>query len=605
MTEESSLKMQKRGDFDLFLKGLICIAFVPLLTTVCMGGELYESKSFLSFIKSVDPQNILGTQRKDLSLNPCLHKSEGVKCNLHGTSIVEIRLENLNLIGVIDADALCKLQKLEVLSLARNLIHGTIPSSISYCTRLRYLNLSSNSLSGRVPWTLTKLKYLKSLDISNNHFTPIGPHIKHEFKRVYKSSMEPIALQRDSHLNTTEQDEQAATPPSESSDKTSNDLLLTMLPLFLSIGFLFMFLYYISKRADKKMKEKETLKALKESPLKLPPVNAIQEVKPGDRHQELVFFVEDHESFKLDDLLEASADLRSQSLCSSLYKVILKNNATYAVKRLKKLQVSFEEFGQTMRQIGNVKHRNILPLVGYNCTNDEKLMFYKYQSNGSLLNLLQGYIEGKREFPWRLRLTIASGIARGLAFIYQSSNGQESIPHGNLKLSNILLGENMEPLISEYGISRLLDPKNHCLLSSSGYIGPEKSLSEQGDVFSFGVILLELITGKTVEKTGVDLPKWVRSMVREEWTGEVFDKEVNKAALQWAFPLLNIALKCVSHSPQERPTTSEVLEKIEEALFAQQDRSVSPLSSLESGHPDCCILHSVIPETWDTPGSNY
>ncbi|XWS09715.1 hypothetical protein CRYUN_Cryun39dG0013000 [Craigia yunnanensis] len=347
------------------------------------------------------------------------------------------------------------------------------------------------------------------------------------------------------------------------------------------------------------MKEKEMLKALKESPLKLPPVNAIQEVKLEDRHQELVFFVEDHESFKLDDLLEASADLQSQSLCSSLYKVILKNNAIYAVKRLEKLQVSFEEFGQTMRRIGNVKHRNILPLVGYNCTSEEKLLFYKYHRNGSLLNLLREFYD-RHQLSKCLLFCISE-----ICSVNLQATLRESIPHGNLKLSNILLGENMEPLISEYGISRLLDPKKHCLFSPNGYIAPEKSLSEQGDVFSFRVILLELLTGKTVEKTGVDLPKWVRSMVREEWTGEVFDKDVNKAALQWAFPSLNIALKCVSHSPQYRPTTSEVLEKIEEALFAHGDRSVSSLSSFESGHPDCCILHSVIPETWDTPGSNY
>jgi uncharacterized membrane-anchored protein len=65
-------------------------------------------------------------------------------------------------------------------------------------------------------------------------------------------------------------------------------------------------------------------------------------------------------------------------------------NIVYAVKRLKKLQVSFEEFGQTMRQIGNLKHPNILPLVGYNSTDEEKLLIYKYQSSGSLLNLLEG-----------------------------------------------------------------------------------------------------------------------------------------------------------------------------------------------------------------------
>lgn len=188
------------------------------------------------------------------------------------------------------------------------------------------------------------------------------------------------------------------------------------------------------------------------------------------------------------------------------------------------------------------------------------------------------YIENKRDFPWGLRLSIASGIAKGLAFIYQSSDEQEEIiPHGNLKLSNILLDENNVPLISEYGFSRFIDSSKLCVLNPiSGYTAPEKSLTEKGDVFSFGVILLELLTGKTVEKSGIDLPKWVRAMVREEWTGEVFDKEVSKAATHWAFPLLNIALKCVSHSPEDRPTMAEVLEKIGEVVTVQGDHSNSP-----------------------------
>ncbi|GMJ11540.1 REDUCED IN LATERAL GROWTH1 [Hibiscus trionum] len=593
--------MKRKGGFDLFMKLLTCIALVSALTKACMGGELHESKSFYRFIRFIDPQNNLGIQWNQLLHNPCLLKLNGVKCNPKATSIVEIRLENMNLSGVIDADSLCKLRKLEVVSLSRNLIHGTIPSSILYCTRLRYLNLSSNSLSGRVPWSLSKLKCLESLDISNNPFTIIGSNIGNRSEHYFKK---PVSLRRDGQVNTTRKDEQAAGASKDSSEKNSTSLLVVLLPLFVSFGLLFVFLYYMShKKAGKKTKV-EALKVLKESPVELPPMDAEQEVKQEDRQQDIVFFVEDCESFKLDDLLEASADLRSQSICSSLYMVILKNNVTYAVKRLKQLQASLEEFSQTMRRIGNLKHRNILPLVGYSCTNDEKLLFYKYQSNGSLLNLLQGYIEGKREFPWRLRLTIASGLAKCLAFIYPNRNdAEESIPHGNLKLSNILLGENMEPLISEYGISRLLDPKKNCLFAN-GYAAPEKSLSEQGDVFSFGVILLELLTGKMVEKTGVDLPKWVKSMVREEWTGEVFDKEVPKAALKWAIPLLNIALKCVSHSPQDRPTALEVSEKIDDALLAHDDRSITSICSWESGQSDICILHTVIPETWDTPGSN-
>lgn len=203
----------------------------------------------------------------------------------------------------------------------------------------------------------------------------------------------------------------------------------------------------------------------------------------------------------------------------------------------------------------------------------------------------------------RLRLSIAGGIARGLNFMYLTSNGHEIIPHGNLKLSNILLDEKDEPLISEFGHSRFIDPDGTGLCSLKGYTAPEKSLTEKSDVFSFGVILLELLTGKPVEKTGADLPKWVNAMIREEWTGEVFDKELAKAATHWAFSLLNIALKCVSYFPENRPTAEEVLEKIEEVVYAEQDHALSPLSSHEC-HQDC-ILHSIIPETWDTPGSNY
>lgn len=190
-------------------------------------------------------------------------------------------------------------------------------------------------------------------------------------------------------------------------------------------------------------------------------------------------------------------------------------------------------------------------------------------------------------------------------FINQSSDNGEIIPHGNLKLSNILLDENNDPLISEYGYSKFLDPVKACILTSNGYTAPEKSLTEQGDVFSFGVILLELLTSKTVEKSGIDLPKWVRAMVREEWTGEVFDKEVSKAATQWAFPLLNIALKCVSDSAENRPNISEIWEKIEEVVNAQRDHSNSPRTCCESNQHECCLLHTILPDTWDTPGSNY
>ncbi|XP_021815820.1 probable inactive receptor kinase At5g53320 [Prunus avium] len=543
-----------------------------------MGDESSEFEALRQFIRAVDPQHVLSIGNNvPMRRNPCMHKLKGVKCNSQGTSVTEIRLENLNLRGILDVDSLCKLPNLQYVSLARNQIRGTISNSIVHCTRLTYLNLRSNVLSGKIPKkALSKLKDLRRLDISDNHFTTNSPRSKEEF---HPTSGNP-------------------NPPGNSWYKRYK----FMIPLVVGIGFFLLFTYFAGRKAAKLAADREILKSLRDSPDKMPLPKIQEEEKPVENRSELVFFVEEHESFKLDDLLEATADLRNQTFCSSLYKVILKNNALYAVKRLKKLQVPFEEFGQTMRQIGNLKHPNILPLVGYNSSNEEKLLIYKFQTNGSLLNLLESYIEGKRDFPWRVRLSIARGIARGLAFIYQRSD--ECIPHGNLKLSNILLDENEEPLISEYGLSSFFDPKKGCVISSNGYTAPEKMLSEKGDVYSFGVILLELLTGKTVEGTGIDLPKWVTAMVKEEWTGEVFDKEVAKAAKEWAFPLLNIALKCVSASPTNRPTVAEVYERIEEVMH---DNSNSSDCITECGaHQDnCCMLHSIIPETWDSPGSNY
>ncbi|WKA12580.1 hypothetical protein VitviT2T_029953 [Vitis vinifera] len=582
---------------------LIWVVFSSLLVMVCEGGQLLKSQFFFNFIQAVDPENILGIGWNGSLPHPCMLQRKGVKCNSQAEAIVDIRLENLNLSGIIDADSLCKLPFLRVVSLAKNLIRGSIPESISLCTSLTYLNLSSNLLNGSVPGALTGMKNLRSLDISHNHLLGKIPDFdKHLYKFSLKSN--EFLVNETRSLVTMSQGPSPKPETSEARHEKGIRIWASYAPVVICIGFFLLFAFFVNKKAVRSAKEKEILKSLGASPLKSPRTKTTDEVKPEKACSELVFFVGEHARFRLEDLLESAADLQSQSLCSSLYKVTLKNDAVYAVKRVRKLQGGFEEFGQTMRRIGNLRHPNILPLVCYNSSKEEKLLIYNYQRNGSLQTLLENYIEGKREFPWRHRLSIACGIARGLDFIHQKTDHWESIPHGGIKLSNILLNENEEPLISEYGYSKFLDPKTASLYSSNGYTAPERGLSEEGDVFSFGVILLELLTGKTVEKSALDLPKWVKSMVREEWTGEVFDKEVNRAAKQWAFPMLNISLKCVAHFPENRPSVAEVLEKIEEVVNAQGDIDASPDSSIESNYQDGCLLHTVIPETWDTPGSN-
>ncbi|KAK4278361.1 hypothetical protein QN277_016217 [Acacia crassicarpa] len=386
-------------------------------------------------------------------------------------------------------------------------------------------------------------------------------------------------------------------------------------PILVGVGLFLAAAFFMLKRMSKVGEEMENMETHREfsgNTLKGVIITTEDVEKLKKRDSELVFFVEEHERFTLEDLLQATADVRSESFSSSLYKVILKNNMHYAVKRLRNLQVTSDEFGETLRQVSNLKHPNILPLVGYRSTSEEKLLIYKYQSNGSLLLLLKEYLQGRKEFPWKLRLSIAARIARGLEFMHQKMEGRETIPHGNLKLSNILLNNNYEPLISEHGLSKLIDPNRSFFFSSHGYTAPENSLTEKSDVYSFGVILLELLTGKSVEINNIDLPRWVQSMVREEWTGEVFDKALTESEYQWVFPVLNIALLCVSRVPKNRPTMEEVLEKIDKVLqeyeyvqMLQHEHDPTRSCNNNGSHDDCCSLHNIIPETWDSPGSNY
>lgn len=382
-------KMKSRRGFDLVMTVVI------LFLTVAIGvsSESSEFKPLVRFLRAVYPRNMLKLGHDGSRQNPCLDKWRGLKCNLQANTIVGIMLEKSNLSGVIDADSLCKLPNLRVLSLAENHIRGTIPSSMLGCRKLRYLNLSSNLLSGRIPSAVIKMKHLMKLDISKNHFEGIIPNSKEEFKHLNVLSMKASALESSTVDREESTDKNNAAPGSSKGSQSKNiwsQQWIIWILLILGIVFCLLIVYFVVKKASKLSKEKAILKALRNSSSKTPLTKAPKEVKPEKRLSELVFFVEEQERFKLEDLLEATADLRSQSLCSTLYKVALKNNAIYAVKRLKKLQMPFEEFDQIMRQISYVKHENILPLVAYSRNPEEKLLIYKYQNKGSLLNLLEG-----------------------------------------------------------------------------------------------------------------------------------------------------------------------------------------------------------------------
>ena len=174
---------------------------------------------------------------------------------------------------------------------------------------------------------------------------------------------------------------------------------------------------------------------------------------------------------------------------------------------------------------------------------------------------------------WPTRMRIAQGTARGLFHLHNNEN----IIHGNLTSSNILLDDQTTAKIADFGLSKLMTAAaNSNVIATAGALGyraPElsklKKASMKTDVYSLGVIMLELLTGKSPGEAmnGVDLPQWVASIVKEEWTNEVFDLELMKDASMIGDELLNtlkLALHCVDPSPSVRPEIGQVLLQLEE-----------------------------------------
>ena len=196
------------------------------------------------------------------------------------------------------------------------------------------------------------------------------------------------------------------------------------------------------------------------------------------------------------------------------------------------------------------------------------------------------------EVNWVGRVKIALGVARALAHIHEVGK----VPHGNIRSSNVLLDKDGNARLGDSFLTRLIKP-SLVVSRLAGYRAPEANnkealgfITHQGDIYSFGVLLLEIITGKApaqfLRDDGVDLPKWVQSVMKEGSTDQVFDDELahyKKNIKNQMFSLLQIAMACASLSPSERPKMSQVVKVMEDMVRPDHHMpSVSdPCSALE------------------------
>ncbi|GAB2287649.1 hypothetical protein Dimus_022019 [Dionaea muscipula] len=579
------------------------------------------------------------------SFSPCSWPYVGCQ----SSRVTELHLPGRSLSGSIPEGILSNLTALTFLSLRFNSLTGSIPSDIASCSQLQYVYLQGNRFSGEIPGSLLGLSNLIRLDLADNDFSG---EIPGEFNRL--SGLATLSLENNNltgkipnlnlpglQLFNVSNNLLSGSIPKRlagfpASAFTGNSLCGSPLSsctgkkklsggaiagiviaalVALIVLLLLIFLLCCRKRKEEKEKEKEE-RAVDAVTAKGRDVEAAagngvsgKDGKAADVEQEgvlaagkgaagkgidktLVFFGSTPKDYDLDSLLRASAEVLGNGLYGTTYKATLDVGVAVAVKRLKDVTVSEEEFKVKMEEIGRMNHENLVSLKAYHCSPKEKLLVYEYMPRGSLSALLHGTRGGGRTpLSWETRSMIALGAARGVAYIHSQG---PTTAHGNIKSSNVLLSSSYEARVSDFGLAQIATPSS-LPNRSTGYRAPEvtdtQKVSKKADVYSFGVFVLELLTGKPpaaqtpVNEEGVDLPRWVQSVVREEWASEVFDVELlryHQNLEEEMVQLLQLAIDCTAQHPDTRPSMEEITSRIEQTCRSAS----SPVSDIVSSDAD-------------------
>ncbi|CAN0890374.1 Leucine-rich repeat receptor-like serine/threonine-protein kinase RGI4 [Linum grandiflorum] len=513
-----------------------------------------------------------------------------------------------NMIGGSLNPSLGELSSLTKLVLSQNQISGRIPDAIGSCSKLQLLDLSSNQLQGEIPASLGKIPSLEiALNLSWNQFTGEIPNLFDELDKLGILDLSHNHLSGDLHslsqmqnlvvLNVSHNNFSGRVPDTPFFSKLPVSVLSGNPSLCLPVSPCAAG-YGSGRRRTAAVAARIAMVVLLSAAcaLMLAALYIILASKRrglgGGSGGDCELYLGGGDDVEMGPPWEVTLyqklDLSISDVARSLtstniigrgrtgvvYRVTLSStgSTTLAVKKFKSSdKVSAAAFSSEIATLSRIRHRNIVRLLGWGANLKTKILFYDYMVNGTLGALLH---EGGVLLEWETRFKIALGVAEGLAYLHHDC--VPAILHRDVKSHNILLGDRYESCLADFGLARLVEDgqgsfsENPQLAGSYGYMAPEYAcmlkITEKSDVYSYGVVLLEIITGKKpVDPSFPDeqhVIQWVREHLKSKKDPvEILDSKLQgnpDTQIQEMLQALGISLLCTSNRAEDRPTMKDV-----------------------------------------------
>ncbi|XXG74214.1 hypothetical protein AAC387_Pa07g2992 [Persea americana] len=571
------------GSIPLELENCVKLTLLNLASNLLQGplpkglGKLLQlvvlKLSGNQFTREIPPEisQLTNLSTIDLSWNSLTGNIPSGITSLGRLSILNLGGNILN--GSIPASITGSVSLLE-LQLGRNMLGGAIPQMPSSLQIA--LNLSNNHFSGPIPSTLRSLTRLEVLDLSNNQFTGEVPTFLAQLGSLTRlllanNSLSGTLPRFDSWTTVVydgNNDLKAPTPipspipPIVSRRKRSPAILVTIVAVVgavLAVVIVAVVLI-VSRRFYRVDDENQG------SEENLPQVIDGHLITTDSIHKSSIDFTRAMEavSYPLNVIMK--------SRFSTYYKALMPSGMSYCVKKLnwsdKIFQLgSHEKFGQELQILGRLNNSRVMIPLAYVLTADNAYLFYEHAHMGTLFDFL--HKSSDYALDWTCRYSIALGVAQGLSFLHGC---KDPILLLDLSTKTILLKSLTEPQIADIELCKVIDPSKSTgslstVAGSVGYIHPEYAytmrVTTAGNVYSFGVVLLELLTGKPAVSAGTELAKWVSSKSAQDDAWEqILDSSLSNTSVavrSQMLSVLKIAQACVSVSPEARPKMKNVV----------------------------------------------